>query len=106
MESDTLKKKRITFFPLDIDERRLSNRTRISERFSGRFSKRQSGTSSEIRAKKRSVDRQSNRIDHPQIKSPRVALSDVSRLLQNSQTINVRMVSRKLPRDLYLRACH
>ncbi|XP_051162760.1 homeobox protein 5-like [Leptopilina boulardi] len=75
----------------DLDERRLSNRHRISDRFSGRFSKRKSGSLSESRIKRRSTDHQQNdRVEGILIKSPRVALSDVSKLLQNLQTVNVR----------------
>lgn len=74
----------------DLDERRISNRPRISDRFSGRFSKRKSNSLSENRIKRRSNDPQSDRLEGILIKSPRVALSDVSKLLQNLQTVNVR----------------
>ncbi|XP_043481397.1 uncharacterized protein DDB_G0284459-like [Leptopilina heterotoma] len=74
----------------DLDERRISNRPRISDRFSGRFSKRKSNSLSENRIKRRSNDTQNDRLEGILIKSPRVALSDVSKLLQNLQTVNVR----------------
>ncbi|XP_076763356.1 uncharacterized protein LOC143430813 [Xylocopa sonorina] len=71
----------------DEQERRLSER---SNRYSGRISGRLS--QSKARLSRNSVSRSSiERFET--IRSPRVKLNDVSKLLQNSQSINIRMLT-------------
>lgn len=82
---------------------RMSGRIsgRMSERLSGRLSERISGKVSQRiseripKSKSRSPKNRSSRCDIENLErigSPRVKLNDVSKLLQNSHTINIRMV--------------
>ncbi|CAL7939590.1 unnamed protein product [Xylocopa violacea] len=75
--------------PRDSDEheRRLSER---SNRYSGRISGRLSQSKSRLSRNSRS---QTNIENFESIRSPRVKLNDVSKLLQNSQSINIRMLT-------------
>lgn len=73
---------------VDENERRLSERK--SSRHSGRMSGRLSISKSSRLSRNNNLRYSTEHFEH--IGSPRVKLNDVSKLLQNSQSINIRMV--------------